>query len=105
MSGWETGPVWFEVHDADEDVDGYKDDEGDATKDKVVIIEEVVVITELCEVDEDEANEKPEDDENVGRHCNNWHFPHYITFCALFLRGWRPVEPTWNENVKEAGEP
>ena len=70
MSGREAGPVGLEIDEGDGDIDVHKDYEGDTAEDKVIIVQKIVVVSKLCKVDEEEANDKPEEDEDIARHCH-----------------------------------
>ena len=69
VSGGVAWPGRSDEHDADAGVDDSEDQQRETGDDEVIVVEDIVVVSEVGEVDQDEAEDDPHTDQDVGRNC------------------------------------
>ena len=83
-----------------EDLDKQEDEERYAEYDKILVIDDVVIVLEACPVDNDETDKDPDRDYYIARHTQQRETGHQ---CLLTMVS--PVVPTRQEDIGQTCQP
>ena len=94
-------PLFSEVEQHHQYLDGQEDEYGDAEDDEVLVVEDVVVVFELGPVHQDEGSADPDGDEETAGDVEQGEPLHHPVLALLVS----PAEPAGQENAEQTRQP